>query len=67
MLSLLNILNEIDMIVFQFQAGEPSRCVSPGVDIDTVGTNFRLGHGGVSVDDDLAEFLFAKEKILTNP
>jgi hypothetical protein len=51
-------LDEIDAIVFQSKAGEPSSSVSVGVNVDAV---------RVPVNDDLAESFFAKKKILTNP
>ena len=60
-------LYKFDTIVFQFQAGQSSRCVGASVDIDTVRTNIRLRHRRVSVDDDFTEFIFAKKKVLSNP
>src|SRR5260370_37986400 len=37
------------------------------MDVDAIGTDFRLHHRRMSMDDDLAERLFVEQKILSDP
>src|SRR5262249_37167507 len=47
-------LHETALVLLQYQAGQPVRCISRSVDPDPIGTNFRIGRRCVSVHDQFA-------------
>ena len=57
---------EGDLVVFQYQTGQLSGRKGPGVYVDAVRANVWLRHRRVPVNNDLAEVLFVKEKILAD-
>ena len=59
-------LNEIRVLAFQYKAAQlPSR-ISPGIYVDAVGADLWRRDRGMAMDNDLAEVLFVKQKILAD-
>jgi hypothetical protein len=55
------------LIVFQYQAGQSTGSVCPGVNVNSIGSDVGLSRGGVAVHDDFAEIFLVQKKILANP
>ena len=55
-------LHETALVLLQYQADQPVRCISRSVDPDPIGTNFRVGRGCVSVHDQFAMLSPAGQK-----
>src|SRR3546814_12611146 len=54
-------------LAFEYEAGQPPRRVSAGIDADAVGPDLGFRRDGVAVHDDLAVVGVGLEKQLANP
>jgi hypothetical protein len=60
-------LKKVLLVTFQDKAGQLSSRIGPRVDVDPVRVYLWLNYGRMPMNNDLAEVLFVKQKVLANP